>query len=149
LSHAAASQNILHVSQVEQVVQESKQSAQNVEAEHMEQCRLCIQAQEEILAHFSDTEDLPMLEELFATMEDVPLNITYPDELLTVKEALGSLEGKEWSATLLDEFKSLEEMGVYKLVPHSKVPQGQRIMCGKPVFLWKRDKTGAVVRYKA
>jgi Reverse transcriptase (RNA-dependent DNA polymerase) len=148
-ARAAAAQNLPHTSHLERAVEESRQSAQNVGAERMEQCRLRRQAQEEILAHFSGSNNLPMLEELFATMEDAPLNITYPDEPLTVKEALGSPERKEWSAALQDEFKSLREMGIYKLVPRSDVPQGWKIMRGKPVFLRKRDETGTVVCYKA
>jgi hypothetical protein len=56
------------------------------------------------------------------------------------------LEGKEWSAALQDEFNSLREMGVYKLVPRSEVPQDRR---GKAVFLRKLNETGAVVRHNA
>jgi Reverse transcriptase (RNA-dependent DNA polymerase) len=148
-ARAAASQDLPCVSQVERATQEARESAQSVEAQHTEQRRLRVQAQEEVLAQFSNSEDLPMLEELFAALEDSPVNITYPEEPVSVKEALGSSEGKEWSAALQDEFKSLKEMGVYKLVPRSHIPQGRKVMRGKGVFLRKRDETGAVVRYKA
>jgi hypothetical protein len=48
-----------------------------------------------------------------------------------------------------DELKSIKEMGVYALVPHSAVPKGRKIMRGKLVVRTKRDFMGAVSRYKA
>ena len=39
-------------------------------------------------------------------------------------------------------------MGVYKLIPRSDVPQGQKIRKGMPIFRIKRDENGKGVRWK-
>lgn len=39
-------------------------------------------------------------------------------------------------------------MGVYKLVPRSEVPAGQKVRSGRPVFKIKRDENGKIVRFK-
>ena len=36
----------------------------------------------------------------------------------------------------------MREMGVYKLIPHSDVPAGCKVLCGKWVLLLKRDEHG-------
>ena len=56
-----------------------------------------------------------------------PHNMGFDDEPRTWKEAQALSEVKEWTKGYLDELRSLKEMGVYKLVPHSSVPTGAKI----------------------
>src|SRR6266481_199021 len=44
--------------------------------------------------------------------------------------------------------KSLQEHKVWTLVPRSEVPAGQKVIPSKPVFHYKRDSDGKVVRHK-
>ena len=55
----------------------------------------------------------------------------------------------EWTRALQEEFASLKDLGVYRLVPRSSVPSGRRIMRGRPVFKLKRDEHGNPSRFKA
>ena len=43
----------------------------------------------------------------------------------------------------------MREMGVYKLIPHSDVPAGCKVLCGKWVLLLKRDEHGNPIWHKA
>lgn len=73
----------------------------------------------------------------------------FPDDPSTYAEAMASPHAAEWRKALQEEFDSLKQMGVYKLVPRSSVPAGRRIMKGKPVFKLKCDEHGTPVRFKA
>ena len=42
----------------------------------------------------------------------------------------------------------LKDMGIYKLIPTSDVPQGTKIHKGRPVFRIKRDKNSKAIRWK-
>jgi len=77
-----------------------------------------------------------------------PCTIGLDDEPRTWKEAQASPEAKEWTKGYLDELKSLKEMGIYKLVPHSSIPAGAKIRKGRPVFTWKWDENGNVIHHK-
>ena len=56
--------------------------------------------------------------------------------------------GMYWIAGARDELRSLEELNVFILVPHSAVPRGQRPLKGKLVCKCKHDDAGNIVRYK-
>jgi hypothetical protein len=63
-------------------------------------------------------------------------------------EALASPEREYWIAGVHDELRSLEDLKVFVLVPHSEVPRGQCPLKGKLVCKCKRDDEGNVVCYK-
>jgi hypothetical protein len=83
------------------------------------------------------------------TADESQLNLEYPDDPKSAKEALESQLAHEWLAAMHEELNSIKEMGVYVLVPRSVVPKGRKVMRGKFVFRTKRDFMGAVARYKA
>lgn len=72
-----------------------------------------------------------------------------PDDPSTYAEAMASEHAPQWTAALKDEFDSLRDLGVYKLVLRSAIPPGRKIMCGRPVFKLKRDQHGLPARFKA
>jgi len=63
-------------------------------------------------------------------------------------QALASPEHKYWIAGGCNELKSLEDLKVFVLVPHSKIPCGQCPLKGKLVCKWKQDDVGNMVHYK-
>jgi hypothetical protein len=87
--------------------------------------------------------------EAYATDLASPLiNPRNPDEP-TFREAMSSPDSDKWIAGIQDELKSLNEMGVYKLIPRSDVPTGRKVLRGKWVLLLKRNEHGDPVRHKA
>ncbi|TFY52252.1 hypothetical protein EVJ58_g10120 [Rhodofomes roseus] len=87
--------------------------------------------------------------EALAAAEVIPLDVEYPGDPATLDEAMASPFRDQWTASLQDEFKSIKDLGVYKLVPRSSVPAGRRILKGKPVFRLKRNEKGEPVRFKS
>lgn len=73
----------------------------------------------------------------------------FPDDPSTYAEAMASAHAAQWTAALKEEFDSLRELGVYKLVPRTAIPPGRKIMRGRPVFKLKRDQHGHASRFKA
>ncbi|KAG2111901.1 uncharacterized protein F5147DRAFT_572876, partial [Suillus discolor] len=65
-----------------------------------------------------------------------------PDDPSTYAEAMASKHAAQWTTALKEEFDSLRELGVYKLVPRMAIPPGRKIMCSRPVFKLKRDQHG-------
>jgi hypothetical protein len=63
-------------------------------------------------------------------------------------EALASPDREYWIAGGREEIKSLADLNVFVLVPHSEIPPGQRPLKGKLVCKRKRDDAGNIVRYK-
>ena len=59
-----------------------------------------------------------------------------------------SANAKCWEEGYHDELKSLKDMGVYKLIPRTDVPQGHKVRKGMPVFRIKHNKTGTAIRWK-
>lgn len=57
-------------------------------------------------------------------------------------------EAAEWKAAFEDESKSLKDMGVYKLVPRTEVPDTHKIRHCKPVLKNKLDENGNLSRRK-
>ena len=77
-----------------------------------------------------------------------PSTLEFEDELRSWQEAKASPDAKRWEEGYHDELRSLKDMGVYKLIPRSDVPQGHKIRKGMPVFQIKRDETGKAIRWK-
>jgi transposase InsO family protein len=67
----------------------------------------------------------------------------------SLAEARRSANWSCWSTALEEEFRSIRDLGVYKLVPRSSVPAGRKLLQGKPVFKLKRDEHNAPTRFKA
>ena len=67
----------------------------------------------------------------------------------TWKQAMASPEAAKWKTATNKEMASIDEMGVWDLVPRSSVPRGQIIIACKWVFKIKTDEHGAVTVYKA
>ena len=74
--------------------------------------------------------------------------LEFEDEPKTWAEAKASADVKRWEEGYRDELKSLKEMGVYKLIPQSDVPQGHKVRKGMPVFRIKRDEHGKAIQWK-
>ena len=89
-------------------------------------CQQQLDLQRELLSQVPGLPDVEVnvLEELLATLVDAPVNTTYPDDPTTLKEAMASEDAEEWSRALHEDFKSIKEMGVFKLIPRSSVPHG-------------------------
>lgn len=66
----------------------------------------------------------------------------------TLEEAKLSLDWSRWEALYCKELNSLQEMGIWELVPHEKVPAGQKIFRRCPIFTIKRDEHGNITRFK-
>jgi hypothetical protein len=65
------------------------------------------------------------------------------------REAMASPEAKSWKAALDKEMASINEMGVWDLVPRISVPRHQTVLRCKWVFKIKTDENGAVTVFKA
>jgi hypothetical protein len=57
-------------------------------------------------------------------------------------------EAAEWRAAFEDEIKSLKDMGVYKLIPRSEVPEDSKVRRCKAVLKNKLDENGNLSRRK-
>jgi len=68
---------------------------------------------------------------------------------LSLSEARRSPDWPLWTSALKEEFASIKAMSVYRLVPHEAVPNGRKILQGKPVFRIKCDEHGILSRFKA
>jgi Reverse transcriptase (RNA-dependent DNA polymerase) len=66
----------------------------------------------------------------------------------TWAEALASPHAKEWRVGYLDKLDSIRKHGVYKLVPHSSVPIGHRVIKCRPLFKLKCDEANNPVQFK-
>lgn len=62
----------------------------------------------------------------------------------TYHEAMASPHATEWTKALQEEFQSLKDLGVYKLVPQSSVPSGRHI-----IFKLKHNEHGNPTHFKA
>jgi len=67
----------------------------------------------------------------------------------TWKQAMASPEADKWKAAANKEMASIDEMGVWDLVPRASVPRGQIIIACKWVFKIKTDEHGVATVYKA
>lgn len=67
-------------------------------------------------------------------------------EPASYREAIRSLNSKEWQAAMDDEYKSLIKNNTWTLV---KRPKEHNVIKCRWVFRLKRNQNGAVDRYKA
>ena len=95
-----------------------------------------------------DTDVVTLCEAFAVELASPLINPHNPDEP-TFREAMNSFDTDKWTLGIQDELKSLREMGVYKLIPHSDIPAGCKILHGKWVLLLKHDEHGNPVRHKA
>jgi hypothetical protein len=72
-----------------------------------------------------------------------------PGDPLSMKEALDGEDADKWMASMKEELQSIKKYGVYRLVPRSSVPAGQKVLKGKFVYRWKLDVNGNISRYKS
>lgn len=84
------------------------------------------------ITQFGDLDPLPMIEE----------------EPRTWEEAKRGLNAAKWEEGYKEELQSLKDMGVYRLIPRSEIPNGHKVRKGRPIFKVKRDEHGNAVRYK-
>jgi Reverse transcriptase (RNA-dependent DNA polymerase) len=89
-----------------------------------------------------------LFEELLTALPESVIDVEYPNDPRTLREALNSEHAEQWRAAFNEELNSLRDLGVYKLIPRSNVPKGRRIMRGRPVFKLKRDENGSPSRFK-
>ena len=55
-------------------------------------------------------------------------------------------EAPEWEMAINDELKSLKDMGVYKLIPRSDLPEGTKVRKGSILLHNKVDENGDLAR---
>jgi hypothetical protein len=143
--------NATEPTRLERTVQGVKESANRVNQARQEQRPAFwdLVRQNEVFGPQSD--DAINLAELCASaISDLCYVGKEPQEDLpnTWQEAQQSPDADKWLAAYQEELASLKAMKVYKLVPPSTVPPGQRIRKGKPVFRIKPDENGNPVRWK-
>ena len=63
-------------------------------------------------------------------------------------EALASPDKEKWLEGVHAELRSLEDMQVFQLIPHSAVPPGRKVLRGKFVCRVKRDHLGHPIHHK-
>ena len=101
--------------------------------------------------NLSDAEGNHVDRALFAISEMPQIDLSsleFDNEPRTWKEAKASANAKHWEEGYHNELKSLKDMGVYKLIPRTDIPQGHKVRKGMPVFRIKHNETGKVIRWK-
>ena len=68
------------------------------------------------------------------------------DELTSLNEVKRSVDWLEWDKAVQAELKQLNEMGTWELVDK---PPDALLISNKWVFIWKRNKSGEIIKYKA
>lgn len=148
--------------QLERVVRESKESAEQVRVECQERCRVLEELQQITLIPKGDVDvagggdDIGAdndLNHVLMTLnsakdlqdEEPEVN---PDTPRTLEEAKDSADWPRWRASYQEEIDLLQEMGVWELVPHEDVLPGQKIFRGRPVFTIKHDEHEKITRLK-
>ncbi|KAK0468820.1 hypothetical protein IW261DRAFT_1573432 [Armillaria novae-zelandiae] len=132
---------------LEHAIEESQQSAIHVKAIQDEQRRALAELRAAVPPHDPEIADGATQRELQETLADSlgPENAQYLDDLFATlghsaysaiqledepnswEEAQASADAQHWLKGYQDELKSLKEMGIYKLVPRSAVPQDHKI----------------------
>jgi hypothetical protein len=51
-----------------------------------------------------------------------------------MKEALAGDDAEKWRDSMKEELESIKKYGVYRLVPRSSVPAGQKVLKGKFIY---------------
>ncbi|CDO77251.1 hypothetical protein BN946_scf184753.g1 [Trametes cinnabarina] len=134
----AAAEGLPYITTLERAVAECKASSERARSER-----------DARTAARSATDSSALSDLDHALAATLQLDHDYAGDPTSLKEALSSAFSQEWTTALKEEFASIKELGVYKLIPRRAVPYGRRIMHGKPVFRLKRDEHGNPVRFKA
>jgi hypothetical protein len=92
--------------------------------------------------------ELTHLTEVFAALPD-DFDNEHPSDPVSYAEAMNSEHAVEWTKAMRAEFDSLQDLGIYKLIPCSTVPTGRKIMKGRPIFKLKRDQHRNPIHFKA
>ncbi|KAJ3494947.1 hypothetical protein NLJ89_g10707 [Agrocybe chaxingu] len=77
-----------------------------------------------------------------------PRDIEFEDDPKDWNDAKTSRYAPQWESAYRDELKSLQERGVYILVPRESIPNGTKIRKCRPIFKIKRDGEGKIDRFK-
>ncbi|CAI7803810.1 unnamed protein product [Closterium sp. NIES-54] len=72
--------------------------------------------------------------------------VEMPGEPATLKEALESIDAKEWKKAIESELKSIEENGTWELV---ELPEGRKAITSKWLFKIKSDADSKIEQYKS
>lgn len=143
--HVRAAKDLPYTTTTQRAVIKSMAAADRLRA--LKSPPTCLPDEVTLAAMVSEA-DLAHLAELFAAMPD-HLETEHPDDPSTYAEAMASSDAASWTTALQEEFTSLRDLGIYKLVPRSSVPRGCKIMRGHPVFKLKWDQHGKPARFKA
>jgi hypothetical protein len=100
----------------------------------------------------SDSQTTLIIEQLYGDgfewgFSSADIDVTSPEEPCTFEEAMASPDAPKWLAACKDELRSIQELGVFRLVPRSTAAN-RTIMDGKFIFKLKRDQDGNIVRWK-
>jgi hypothetical protein len=57
-------------------------------------------------------------------MDPLAAGMSNPDDPQTMSKAMDSTAAEEWKLAILEEFKALKDLGMYKLVPQAAIPKG-------------------------
>jgi hypothetical protein len=103
---------------------------------------------DDVLAHFCDLDDDDLELELAYILES-PDHLPAPSDPRTVSEALHGPNASQWKASIEEELQGFKDLGVYRLIPPSKLPPGRKLLKGKMVFRQKLDSEGRIARFKS
>ena len=81
-----------------------------------------------------------------ATLNEIVCGKTTP---LTIHEAKSLPEWELWKASMVKEFKALQDMGVFELVKRTDLPKGSKVVKTKWVYKLKQNEDGTISKYKS
>jgi hypothetical protein len=71
------------------------------------------------------------------------------EEPKTLKEALSGLDHAKWRQALIEEFQTIADLSVFRLIARRDVPAGRCILTRKPIFKIKCNEDRDPIRWKA
>ena len=87
-----------------------------------------------------------MQEFALATLNEIVCGKITP---LTIHEAKALPEWELWKASMVKEFKALQDMGVFELVKRTDLPKGSKVVKTKWVYKLKQNEDNAISKYKS
>src|SRR5882672_6768893 len=75
-------------------------------------------------------------------------NLNDEDDAISYRDAFLRPDAPQWQAAYEDEMKSLRKHKVWDLIPHMQIPAGRKVIPSKPVFHYKWDSNGNIIRHK-
>ena len=87
-----------------------------------------------------------MQEFALATLNEIVCGKTTP---LTIHEAKALPEWELWKASMVKEFKALQDMGVFELVKRTELPKGSKVVKTKWIYKLKQNEDGTISKYKS